>query len=63
MNNHVLLAILKTARADVSLIRKSDNIGDAHMASARADVLLRSLVNILEEEKRLDERYVVEVAR
>lgn len=63
MNERTVLAILKTARADVSLVRKSDNIGDAHAASARADVLLRSLVNILEEEQRVQERYAVEVAR
>lgn len=63
MNNHVLLASLKTIKVDVEAIRRSGNIGEAHSASARADVLLKSLVAILEEEKRVSERYTVQEAQ
>lgn len=59
MNKHVLLSSLKTIKTDVEKVRKADNIGDAHAASARADVLLRSIINILEEEQRVQERYAV----
>lgn len=52
MNTRVLLASLKTISADVEALRKSDNIGEVHSISARAAVLLRSIINIQEEELR-----------
>lgn len=52
MNEHVLLASLKTVEKDIAAARNADNLGMAHQAMARADVLLQALIALAEEKQQ-----------